>query len=432
MEEFLEHRTEDELVNQLSELVESRYNRLDFYQELYSREEAEIDSMSDFRQLPVIGKEELEKIPDKDLPVTEDKKAQIIGAHPTSGTTGEAHVLYRSLKDLEVERKDRELMLEESIPQDSRTVVVMAPHLAPRIMNFLRESGRFAVTGDPYELEGAREMIENVEADILYTTPSNALKLGRMMEENGPDPESIKRLITAGEGLTDTTQESLEDIYNAEIAESYGSAETNHMGDQCPELYGTGTYHVNTDNRFFEVVDPETGEICEPGEEGELVVTILYRNTGIPFNRYRTGDLVVAREKKCGCDYSNLMLEVRGRVEFDTIPLKGIHISRREFEEALKHIKAYTTGNYQLHLHESRIDGDTVPRLEVHLEPRKEFTDPKSVEEEVADRLSAAWEITGSHTWDDAVEESLFQPLEVVFDTEVGKGGKTTRVVDHR
>ncbi|MBI5828842.1 MAG: hypothetical protein HZB20_04725 [Chloroflexi bacterium] len=44
-------------------------------------------------------------------------------------------------------------------------------------------------------------------------------------------------------------------------------------------------------NALYEIVDPETGEPVQPGEEGEVVLTNLFRE-GSPLVRFRTNDRV--------------------------------------------------------------------------------------------------------------------------------------------
>ena len=51
--------------------------------------------------------------------------------------------------------------------------------------------------------------------------------------------------------------------------------------------------HVNEDHLLLEVIDPETEEPLDYGEQGELVITTLTKEA-LPVFRYRTRDLTVA------------------------------------------------------------------------------------------------------------------------------------------
>jgi phenylacetate-CoA ligase len=67
------------------------------------------------------------------------------------------------------------------------------------------------------------------------------------------------------------------------------------MGIDCEAHNGI---HVWEDHYIVEIIDPETGEVLEDGQEGEMVITTLTREA-LPTIRYRTGDItsVFSREK---------------------------------------------------------------------------------------------------------------------------------------
>ena len=51
---------------------------------------------------------------------------------------------------------------------------------------------------------------------------------------------------------------------------------------------------------MFEIIDPETGRVLPDGQYGEVVVTTLNRK-GMPFIRYRTGDIASILNRPCRC-----------------------------------------------------------------------------------------------------------------------------------
>jgi phenylacetate-coenzyme A ligase PaaK-like adenylate-forming protein len=68
-------------------------------------------------------------------------------------------------------------------------------------------------------------------------------------------------------------------------------------GVECQDRYGM---HLREADLFFEVINPDTGELVEDGEMGEVVFTTLTRK-GMPLIRYRTGDLSRFIQGRCTC-----------------------------------------------------------------------------------------------------------------------------------
>ena len=95
---------------------------------------------------------------------------------------------------------------------------------------------------------------------------------------------------------------------------------------QCPAA--PGWLHVIEPAYLPEVIDPKTLAPAAPGQPGELVLTTLTR-VDSPLLRYRTGDLVKARDPSlpCACGRSNLALEggILGRAD-DMLIVRGINI----------------------------------------------------------------------------------------------------------
>jgi phenylacetate-coenzyme A ligase PaaK-like adenylate-forming protein len=72
-------------------------------------------------------------------------------------------------------------------------------------------------------------------------------------------------------------------------------------------------YHLREADLYLEVIDPESGVPLPAGESGEIVVTTLTRQ-GMPFIRYRTGDLSRLLPDRCPCGtVLQRMDRVRGR-----------------------------------------------------------------------------------------------------------------------
>jgi phenylacetate-CoA ligase len=133
-------------------------------------------------------------------------------------------------------------------------------------------------------------------ATALMSNPSFATKLG----EAGM--RGIRRVVLTGEPFTaiQGRREALKEAFDGEVEaaiDTYGVSECFPVASECEAEAGM---HLMEDFCVTEVVDPETGEVLDAGLVGELVIT--HRNKeGMPFLRYRTGDLALVEPCDCPC-----------------------------------------------------------------------------------------------------------------------------------
>jgi len=146
-------------------------------------------------------------------------------------------------------------------------------------------------------------MIEAIGATVVCCTPTYALRLAEMAEQERRPPLSsgtVRMLIVAGEpgGSIPATRDRIEQTWGARVIDHHGLTEVGPVSFECWEV--PGALHVNEGEFIAEVLDPVTGAEVPDGRTGELVVTNLGR-TASPVIRYRTGDLVMRRTEACGC-----------------------------------------------------------------------------------------------------------------------------------
>jgi phenylacetate-CoA ligase len=121
--------------------------------------------------------------------------------------------------------------------------------------------------------------------------------------------------------------------------------------------------HINADHFLPEIIDPETGEIKELNEEGELVFTTLTKEA-FPVIRFRTRDLSSINEEKCECGRSlPIQSRIKGRSD-DMMKVKGVIVFPSQIESALMKIDG-VSDNYQII---KTKEGD-ITSLSVEIEP---------------------------------------------------------------
>jgi len=420
-------------ISRLREVVKHRYHRYPFYQDLYGDEPA-IEDIDDFRSLPTVTKDDLRAAGDEGT-LLASIDGDTVGCGTTSGTSGEIAAVLRTRKDRDERIRDiYSRFIDAYFPKDSRTLTMMSTQWAANdVVYNLRDSGRFVAVGDVYDLGQGLQLARKVGATHLFTTPSMATRFGEALQDAEMDPGSFERIVMGGEGLSDPLRKRLEELYpEARLCQTYGSRETSSMGYQCPDLEATDRYHLLPDHHHIEIIDPETGEPVPDGKEGEITVTTLWEDTGMPFTRYRTGDRGRISAQECDCGRPGPVVDMAGRMTFDTIKLRGITVYRDQFEEALNSISSLVTGTYQIHVHEQDDDGTVKPRLRVRLQPRTDISREGTFRQTLEQRLMANFRVTEKYTWDDAVDQGQFLPITVELVEDLGEGSKLRRVIDHR
>ena len=113
----------------------------------------------------------------------------------------------------------------------------------------------------------------------------------------------------------------------------------------------------------MEIIDPDTLEPVEPGQEGELVLTTLTREA-MPIIRYRTSDLTRILPGACPCGRTHSRLDrIKGRTD-DMLIIKGVNIFPVQVEQALMEVPE--VGQNYLIIMES-IDGMDTMRVKVEM-----------------------------------------------------------------
>lgn len=117
-----------------------------------------------------------------------------------------------------------------------------------------------------------------------------AAKCGYSLEKEG-----VKVVFSTAEVLYDHQRESIGRAFGGiPVVDSYGSREGGFVCHECRE----GNYHVVDSNYIIEFI--KEGKPVKPGEDGEVVLTHLDA-WGMPFIRYRTGDVARKGDPGCAC-----------------------------------------------------------------------------------------------------------------------------------
>ncbi|MDE9449506.1 phenylacetate--CoA ligase [Aliiroseovarius sp. Z3] len=223
-------------------------------------------------------------------------------------------------------------------------------------------------------------LIEDFRADGITVTPSYALSILDEYAKQGLDPRKspLKVGIFGAEPWTNNMRREIEDAFDMHAVDIYGLSEVIGPGvaNECVET--KDGLHIWEDHFYPEIINPETGEVCEDGELGELVFTSLTKE-GFPIIRYRTRDLTrllpgTARSMR-------RMEKITGRSD-DMIILRGVNVFPTQIEEQLMDVPALSP-HFQIELtRPGRMD-----EMHVHVEMAEGM--PQEGAEAAARALSA-------------------------------------------
>ena len=193
------------------------------------------------------------------------------------------------------------------------------------------------------------QLMRDFGADTLCCTPSYAIYLSEAMAKEGFNDRSqfkLKRGIFGAEPWSDEMRRDIEKRLQIKAYDIYGLSEIMGPGVamECEEQDGL---HINEDNFFPEIIDPDTLEPVPFGEKGELVITTLTKE-GIPLIRYRTRDITSFKLGECKCGRTLIrMNRVTGRTD-DMLIIRGVNVFPSQIESVLFNIGDRISPHYQI------------------------------------------------------------------------------------
>ncbi len=179
-------------------------------------------------------------------------------------------------------------------------------------------------------------IMKDFGSTVLLSTPSYALNLADAMDSMGVDPASLSLRvgIFGAEPWSENMREEVERKLNLKATDIYGLSEVMGPGVAQECLQADRGMHIFEDHFLPEVIDPDTGEVLPPGEQGELVFTTLTKEA-FPIIRYRTRDITSLIYEPCACGRTLVRMEkVTGRTD-DMLIIRGVNVFPSQVEHVL-------------------------------------------------------------------------------------------------
>ena len=262
-------------------------------------------------------------------------------------------------------------------------------------------------------------MMRDFGSTVLCCTPSYALLLAEVAEEEGIDLKSLPLKVGCfgAEPWSERMRAEIEARLRLVALNVYGLSEVIGPGVamECTEQQGM---HIFEDHFIPEIIDPGTNEPLPDGDMGELVLTCITKEA-LPLIRYRTRDRTRLLREQCACGRTTVRMDrLVGRTD-DMISVRGVNVFPSQIEAVLLQM-GEVEPHYQIIVDRSAHDMDEVDVLvEVSAELRGTQDCLVQLEQRVRYEVQSALGITCNIT--------LVGPREIERSE-----GKAVRVVDKR
>ncbi len=321
----------------------------DKYQSLGLRP-SDIKSIYDIKQLPFTTKEDLRNqypygmraVPETDF----------VRIHASSGTTGKPTVVAYTRKDLDI--------FDEVV---ARSLVCAGARPGMKLHNaygYGLFTGGLGMHGGATKLGMAvipvsggmtdRQImiLQDFNPEVICCTPSYAQTLAEECNKRGIDTNAlaVKYAILGAEPWTEVIRNQVEAGLHVNATNIYGLSEIIGPGvsQEDFEEKGSGSY-IWEDHFYPEIVDKDSGEPLDHGEEGVLVLTTLTKEA-MPLTRYWTNDICSINYDPDGKRSHIKMSPIKGRAD-DMLIIRGVNVFPTQIEAVLGELD-FVTPNYQI------------------------------------------------------------------------------------
>ena len=322
---------------------------------------ADITSFEAFEQVPVVTKAEMRESQANHPPFGDYlccDESEIHHIHGTSGTTGAPTAFAIGRRDWEVIADNHARILWGMGVRPGDTVFVAALFsLYLGSWGALAGAERLHCRVLPFGA-GAQGMtaravtwLARTKPKAFYATPSYALRLAEVAEQEGIDPREfgLQVMFFSGEpgASVPAVREAIEDAFGATVIDCGTMAEMTPFMSASATAGTPDGMLLWQDIVWHEVCDPETFRTVPYGSEGTPVYTHLER-TSQPMIRLASNDLTrwVMEDNPCGRTYPKLPEGVYGRID-DMIHIRGENVYPTEVDNYLRGVSGYG-GEHQI------------------------------------------------------------------------------------
>ncbi|MDD3169286.1 MAG: AMP-binding protein [Eubacteriales bacterium] len=256
-----------------------------------------LENLSGLSALPFTSPEDLKADPYGMLCVHPNEISRIVTLK-TSGSSGPSKRVFFTEPDLEL-CTDYFHHGMRNLVNEADTVGILFPYATPASVGdqLIKGLGRLGADTVPLFGKSKAEISEVIREKQITSLAGMPAQISDLAETY-PQLSTIKTVLLSADFVSDQVRSILRQAWGAEVFEHYGMTE---MGLGCAvSCAHQKGYHVREADLYLEIICPDTGRVLPDGQWGEIVFTTLTR-TGMPFIRYRTGDISRWKTEPCSC-----------------------------------------------------------------------------------------------------------------------------------
>ena len=355
----------------LKTLVMRLYEFNDFYHDKMKAAGVrpdDITCLEDISKLPFMTKNDLrDNYPTKMFSIpTKD----VVRYHVSSGTTGKPTLVGYNRHDLDYWTESlARAMTSVGITSDDTVQVSYGYGLFTGGLGLHYGAERIGASVLPSSTGNTERQIElmmDLGVTVIACTPSYLIHMGDVAARMGVDfrrDTLLRKALLGAEPWTEGMRSQIENGLGINAYDIYGTSElAGPMFTECTERKGL---HIWGDMAYIEVVDPETHEVLGPGQKGELVITMLNKET-FPLVRYMIKDVTTIFDEECACGRTSPRIErISGRTD-DMLIIRGINVFPSQVEHVLLKCPS-VNGHYQIIV--DRVNSLDVMTLQAEINP---------------------------------------------------------------
>ncbi len=327
----------------------------------------DIKTLEDLKRIPFTTKDDLRQNFPKGLLAMDMK--EVVRIHSSSGTTGIPTVIYFSRKDIEnwSDLVARSIVatgaVSEDIFQNMMTYGLFTGGLG---LHYGAEKVGMTVipVGGGNTIRQV-QIMKDYQTTLVHATPSYLLHIHSILQKNNISLKhlNLHKAFIGAEPHSENTRRKIQELFNIDAYNSYGLSEMNGPGVAFECMYKKDM-HVWEDAYIVEIINPETGELLEEQQQGEVVLTNLIRHA-MPLLRYRTRDLAFLHSGTCQCGRTHRRLSrIMGRTD-DMLIINGVNVFPSQIEEAVMKIPEVGT-NYQIYVKKEGAIDKLIVNVEIY------------------------------------------------------------------
>jgi phenylacetate-CoA ligase len=304
---------------QVQALLAHAYRSTKFWRErfeLLALRPDEIRNFDDYRQLPILTKDDLRSDLNDLLAEGIDRSAW--HHHKTSGSTGKSVEVY-------VDDPAQQWRRATTLRSDEWTGWRLGEKVAlvwgnpeyvkngwrGRLRNALLERASYLDTlwMDDAAMRSFVAEQRRRHPTLMMGHAHSLYLLASFIEREGLEPFRPRGILSTAMCLHNHERAGIERVFGTQVTNRYGCEEVALIACQCEAF---GGLHVNSDGVYVELLRPD-GSLAGLGEPGSVVVTDL-TNRAMPILRYKLGDVAVWDQTPCSCGRTlPLLARIDGR-----------------------------------------------------------------------------------------------------------------------